>query len=110
MSWLVVSLICYVIQSSAVVIWFVVFIRYFVHNCLQTFPTVEDTYEAWIEVDRAQRERIRIYDTAGLVRINLLFGITCQIKVLVLRRGGDGNFRRSNSKGAGIRGSGVELN
>lgn len=32
-----------------------------------TFPTVEDTYEAWIEVEKGQRERIRIYDTAGLV-------------------------------------------
>jgi len=31
-----------------------------------TFPTVEDTYEAWIEVEKGQRERIRIYDTAGL--------------------------------------------
>jgi len=32
----------------------------------KTFPTVEDTYEAWIEVEKGQRERIRIYDTAGL--------------------------------------------
>eukprot|EP00795_Rhopilema_esculentum_P005132 gene5132-253_t len=32
----------------------------------KTFPTVEDTYEAWVEVERAQREKIRIYDTAGL--------------------------------------------
>lgn len=32
----------------------------------KTSPTVEDTYEAWVEVDRCQKERIRIYDTAGL--------------------------------------------
>eukprot|EP00112_Aurelia_sp_Birch-Aquarium-sp1_P014327 Seg3083.3 transcript_id=Seg3083.3/GoldUCD/mRNA.D3Y31 product="NF-kappa-B inhibitor-interacting Ras-like protein 1" protein_id=Seg3083.3/GoldUCD/D3Y31 len=39
---------------------------YGVYEDGMTFPTVEDTYEAWIEVDKGQREKIRIYDTAGL--------------------------------------------
>ena len=37
------------------------------------YPTIEDTYDAWIEVDRgnpgpgSQKERIRLYDIKGQV-------------------------------------------
>eukprot|EP00794_Sanderia_malayensis_P012830 gene12830-14146_t len=39
---------------------------YGVYEPGKTFPTVEDTYDAWIEVEKNQREKIRLYDTAGL--------------------------------------------
>ena len=31
------------------------------------YPTIEDTYDGWVETDKPQKERIRIYDMKGLV-------------------------------------------
>ena len=36
------------------------------------YSTIEDTYDAWIDTDKGQKERIRIYDLKGLV-LNFLF-------------------------------------
>ena len=36
------------------------------------FSTIEDIYEANIETDRGQKERVRFYDTAGLVCVCVL--------------------------------------
>ena len=36
------------------------------------FKTIEDTYVAYIDTDRGQKEKVHFYDTAGLVCIYLL--------------------------------------
>ena len=32
------------------------------------YPTIEDIYDAWIDADRGQKEKIRIFDLKGLVK------------------------------------------
>ena len=36
-------------------------------NFKPTFPTIEDIYEVQLDTDRGVKEKIRIFDTAGLV-------------------------------------------
>jgi len=36
------------------------------HAEKEMHPTIEDTYDAWIDADKGQKERIRIYDLKGL--------------------------------------------
>ncbi|XP_057314005.1 NF-kappa-B inhibitor-interacting Ras-like protein 1 [Hydractinia symbiolongicarpus] len=35
-------------------------------------PTIEDSYDAWVDADRGQKERIRIFDVKGLDLNNLV--------------------------------------
>lgn len=42
----------------------VVYGNYFAEKVM--YPTIEDTYDAWIDADRGQKERIRIFDLKGL--------------------------------------------
>lgn len=33
------------------------------------YPTIADSYDAWVDADRGQKERIRIYDLQGQVSL-----------------------------------------
>lgn len=32
------------------------------------YPTIADSFDAWVDADRGQKERIRIYDLQGQVQ------------------------------------------
>ena len=35
------------------------------------YPTLADSYDAWIDADRGQKERVRFYDIQGQVNPHL---------------------------------------
>lgn len=47
----------------------IVYANYYLEK--EMYPTIEDTYDAWIDIDRVEKERIRIYDVKGQDADNL---------------------------------------
>jgi len=41
------------------------------------FSTIEDTYVAWVDTDRGQKEKVYFYDTAGLVSFSHFLHFSC---------------------------------